>query len=289
MQLITRNPKRLFAFGCSFTNYFWTTWPEIIAYDLDIPYYNYGQSGGGNLYMSNMVCQADSIHNFNENDLIIICWTNVAREDRWVNGQWITPGNIYTQEIYDNKFIEKWSDPMGYLIRDLALIKLTKTLLSLKGCQFHFLAMCDILNLFNQNSNMTSIPENLKPNYEKLLTLYKDEIEFIQPSFFKILWNNDLQNHKFVPDESKGFTYFKDGHPYPDEHFRYLKKVFDEHVFDKKTILKICEVQKKFTDFIKERSQEFKRYWAIYELSHEYNCILRESVGIKSSEFIERI
>jgi hypothetical protein len=289
MHLITKMPKRLFAFGCSFTNYFWSTWPEIIAYDLNIPFYNYGESGAGNQYISNMVCQADSIHNFNENDLIIICWTNVAREDRWVNGRWIIPGNIYTQKFYDNEFIEKWADPIGYLIRDLSLIKLTKIFLSHRKCQFHFLSMCDIVTRFNQNDSKHMIPENLISKYDRLLTLYKDEIDFIRPSFFEILWENDIQKNKFIPNESKGFICFKDGHPYPEEHFRYLKNVFDQHNFDEKTTIKIDDVQKKFVNFIKEKSHKFGRCWAIYELPKEDNYMLNDSVRIKSSEFIEKI
>lgn len=289
MKLITKNPKRLFTFGCSFTHYFWSTWPEIIAYDLEIPLYNYGQSGAGNQYISNMVSQADSTYKFNEDDLVIISWTNVAREDRWVNGQWITPGNIYTQDIYEKKFVEKWSDPVGYLIRDLSLIKLTKSFLNYKKCQFHFFSMCDLAYQFNQNSSLNIVPQNIKSKYERLLDLYQTEISCILPSFYKILWDNDIHKNKFDIEESQGFNYFKDGHPYPEEHFKYLKLTFDEHTFSENTQNKILDVQEKFREFIKQKSVEIGKYWAIYELSKETNDRLVDLVRIKPSEVIEKV
>jgi len=289
MQLITKNPRRFFAFGCSFTHYYWSSWPEIIAFDLNIPFYNYGQSGAGNQYIANMVCQADAIHKFTKDDLIVVSWTNVAREDRWIDGQWITPGNIYTQGIYDNKFVEKWADPIGYLIRDLSSIKLIKQFLFRKGCEFHFLSMCNIVSIFDQSSGKGIVPEKLKSKYEKLLFLYDEEINFIQPSFFDILWNNDINKNKFALEESKGFTYFKDGHPYPEEHFVYLKNVFNQHTFNIETQLKIKEIQENFLKFIENKNQEFKKYWAVYELSKKDSDNLINLTKIKSSEIIEKI
>ena len=39
---------RLIVFGCSFTDYAWPTWADIIAYDLGCEYENWAQGGGGN-------------------------------------------------------------------------------------------------------------------------------------------------------------------------------------------------------------------------------------------------
>ena len=82
MKLITRPPKRIFTFGCSFVEYYWATWAEILGKDLGIPLYNFGKSGGGNQYIANTFAQANAVYNFNEDDLIIVSWTNVCREDR---------------------------------------------------------------------------------------------------------------------------------------------------------------------------------------------------------------
>jgi hypothetical protein len=41
--------KRAFLFGCSYTEYKWPTWANILKKDLDIPVYNWGLSGLGNV------------------------------------------------------------------------------------------------------------------------------------------------------------------------------------------------------------------------------------------------
>jgi hypothetical protein len=44
--------SRLFTFGCSFTNYRWSTWADCLAPEFDY-FENWGQSGGGNHYIFN--------------------------------------------------------------------------------------------------------------------------------------------------------------------------------------------------------------------------------------------
>ena len=67
MTNIAKVKGRLFTFGCSFTSYHWPTWANILAYDYDIPLYNYGLNGAGNQFIFNMLMQADSFNNFTEN------------------------------------------------------------------------------------------------------------------------------------------------------------------------------------------------------------------------------
>lgn len=199
--IINKPVKRLFTFGCSFTEYFWSAWPEIIALDLDVPLYNFGRSGAGNQYISNAVSQADSVYNFTEDDLVIVSWTNVCREDRWVKGKWVTPGNIFTQDEYDRTFINKWGDPIGYLLRDLSLIKLTGAFLKLKKCQYHFFSMVDIVNQIDQNNHKT-VDTEFNFVIERLSKNYQTELSEIQKSFFETLWSNDIYQHKILPDVS---------------------------------------------------------------------------------------
>jgi len=42
--------SRLFTFGCSYTNYRWSTWADCLAPEFDY-FENWGQSGGGNHYI----------------------------------------------------------------------------------------------------------------------------------------------------------------------------------------------------------------------------------------------
>ena len=42
--------SRLFTFGCSFTNYRWSSWADCLAPEFDY-FENWGQAGGGNHYI----------------------------------------------------------------------------------------------------------------------------------------------------------------------------------------------------------------------------------------------
>jgi hypothetical protein len=216
--LITRPVKRFFAFGCSFTEYHWTTWPEIVAEDLGIDeYYNFGKIGGGNEFIFNRLMQADQVFHFNENDLVIVCWTNSCREDRYTNGKWILPGNIYTQDEYSKDFIKKYYiNPEESLLHDFAYIKASRTLLEHKNTQWHFLQMLDLLKFPNQWETDIKMSAGFANLFEK-------EKLFLNPSFYEVLWENDLDNKFHL--ERKRFKYI-DYHPNPKEHFEYLKGVF---------------------------------------------------------------
>ena len=48
--------KRFFAIGCSFTEWFWPTWANIIAEEHPhLEFKSYAKPGAGNLYISTML------------------------------------------------------------------------------------------------------------------------------------------------------------------------------------------------------------------------------------------
>lgn len=229
VELIKSRPKRFFAFGCSFTNTISTGWADIIARELKVPYYNFAIGGAGNQFIFNRLMQADSYYNFNENDLVIVCWTNVSREDRVVNKQWIIPGNIYSQKVYDQKFVEKWADPLWYAIRDFATIKASSEFLSSKKLQYHFLKMIDFEILDQWH------PENrLENTSQELINLYKPYLDKVNRSYYDVLWGNDV-NLRFEIEKTEIGESFRDGHPSVAEHMRYLQAIFD-HKFSEDTV-----------------------------------------------------
>lgn len=160
--------KRVFIFGCSFTNYFWPTWANIITFETpQAEIFNFGQPGGGNLFISERVVAANTKYRFNEEDLVLIMWSTFFREDRYIKNGWNTPGNIYSQDFYDDKFIEKYTCVKGFVVRDLALISLVKNLLENTASDSFILRSVDVEY---QNENIY-FPEY---NMDKLVDLYKD-------------------------------------------------------------------------------------------------------------------
>jgi hypothetical protein len=202
--------KRLFTFGCSFTNYQWSTWADCLAPEFDY-FENWGQAGAGNQYIFNSIVEADLRNNFSNGDTVVVCWTNIYREDRYFKNKWNT---LFYEDSRLKSFIELCVDERGCLIRDLAVIAVIQNLLSNKpGVTWKFLSMCDITK--------EDVWANNDTVHQDIVTLYRSVIDSILPSFRSILrplgWGGDS------PDWIK--TRNHDPHPNPEEHLEYLDKV----------------------------------------------------------------
>lgn len=114
--------KRIFTFGCSFTEYQWPTWASIMQKDLDIPVYNWGLCGIGNRGILSKIVQCDIKYNFTKDDLIIVIWSSWTREDRYIDGRWRNHGNILNQDFYGKNFIEKFWDWENDIINNATCI-----------------------------------------------------------------------------------------------------------------------------------------------------------------------
>jgi hypothetical protein len=184
--------ERLFTFGCSFTNYKWPTWADILGRGYT-DFQNWGRGGGGNSFIFNSLIECHVRNTIAKDDTVCIMWTNVSREDRYVNDHWITPGNIYTQATYDEQFVKKFADVRGYYIRDLALIYAAQQLLQKIGCKYFFLSMVPI-----DNPNQYYI-DTAVDNIKDIVPYYKLVIDEIRPSVYEIVFNNDWWSRLFNP------------------------------------------------------------------------------------------
>lgn len=253
MKLYNEPPKRFFAFGCSFTQYGWPTWADFVALEAGpgTEYYNFGRSGAGNQYIANTIAQADSKYNFTKDDLVMVCWSNVHREDRiFYNEQetpaWTVPGNLTTQEFYDQEWLDKFGTcPDWFFMRDFASIHLVTGFLNKTNS--HQLSMVDIHNTWDQYL------ANDNPITEKNIgsIAFPAEKQKILPSFYKTLWNNKLGN-KLKNDMKRIHPCYADYHPTPDEHFLYLKKIFKKHKWSKSTALTEKVLMIEFVQYMKK-------------------------------------
>jgi hypothetical protein len=251
-ELYKVQPSRLFTFGCSFTDYYWATWANILAYELDCEFYNFGRSGAGNSYIANAVSQADLYYKFNQNDLIMICWTNISREDRWMhNHGWVTPGNIYSQDEYDSAFVKNYANEIHFALRDFSHIYLIDNLL-INKTQYHFFSMCNITDKFNQwkSNNINEL------NLSQLKKLYNPILIKFLPSFYEILWENNFDK-KIEKDKVLIDATFRDGHPTILEHYEFIIKTFS-YKFSKKSLRVIKETQYNWQNFVKNNVRKGK-------------------------------
>jgi len=230
--------KRFFAFGCSFTQYKWPTWADIIAQEIPESY-NYGLGGAGNSYCFSSLIEANQRHQFNSDDLVIITWTNCAREDRYLNKRWIGPGNIFTQTIYDQDWVKKFADVRGYFIRDMATIKATKLILDSLKVDHYFHSMVP-LQTVNQFDNK---PTN---NIQDIETFYADTLNCIKPSYYEVIFNFAWTSRQPRPTVWFNNKFNIDPHPTPDEHLEYLLKLHPGTMFKQSTL----DYSKEFTQRI---------------------------------------
>lgn len=185
--------NRFFAFGCSATSCNWPTWADIVARQHD-QYQNWALPGAGNPFIFYSVMEAIKRNNINKDDTVMIMWTNIGREDRYVKGTgWITPGSIYNQTIYSPEFVRDYADPTGYLIRDMAHLSAVRSLLDNIGCGYKF---------------FTTVPFNVPDDNifkvfsmdTKITNLYQDDIESVAPSVFEVVFNFDWYSRPGVKD-----------------------------------------------------------------------------------------
>ena len=78
---------RLFTFGCSFTQYLWPTWANVLGREF-AHFENWGRMAAGNQFIFNSLIECHLKKQLGPNDTVGIMWTNVFREDRYVNNQW---------------------------------------------------------------------------------------------------------------------------------------------------------------------------------------------------------
>jgi hypothetical protein len=225
-----KNYKRFFAFGCSFTQYHWPTWADIIGQEFST-YYNYGKCGAGNFFIFQSLTEAIVKHNINKDDLVMVMFSNVTREDRFVKKRgWVTPGNLYFQDEYDKKFLEKYLCDHGYLMRDLNLITGCKLALDAVGCDYKLMSMIPFDSKQSDSKKMS--------NVDYLLTFYEKVLTTIQPSVFDVVFDGDWNTRQPRPAYKVSWSkeLFVDNHPTPNEHLEYLQKVFPDIVLSDKTL-----------------------------------------------------
>jgi hypothetical protein len=220
--------KRLFIFGCSFSIYHWPTWANILHVDMpNVKFYNFARGGGGNLFIYSQIIAANQKYNFTEDDCIAVMWSTHGREDRYIENHWETPGNMWSQNIYDEKFVKKFVCVKGYLVRDLAIFKGSKIILN------SFLS--DTINMYSVPIDYDSKYLDNKNSINDLLVLYHDVVQDVTGTLYEL--NSDghggwINGHKYhwpgISSVDHPSKWFHDYHPNPSSYLTFLMhKGFD--------------------------------------------------------------
>lgn len=169
--------KRLFTFGCSFTNYWWPTWADILGQSFD-KHYNWGIASASNQYILNSLLECHAKQTITENDTVIIMWTFTDRESKINNAKW------------QHEMRQMRSDDSGYNMLTMYHMLAAKNTLDGLGCKYQFFTLQSIHFAYDTNAT------HMIGSIDSLLTV---------PSFKKLIYNNvwetrkdDLVNHSSV-------------------------------------------------------------------------------------------
>lgn len=141
---------RIFTFGCSYTGYCWPTWADILLQS-GVEGTNLGYTGIGNLAIANRVFH-QLTRDHQPDDLYIVAWSTVNREDRSRDGVWRAGGNVYNNRHYDENFLVDYWDDTDALNKTLMLIYFVNEMVRGK-VQFHQTSMFGADLMFDEYRN----------------------------------------------------------------------------------------------------------------------------------------
>jgi hypothetical protein len=122
--------SRLIFFGCSFTQYGWPTWANVIGYDQGIEYHNFGVAGLGNVGILHRMIEANAKLKFTDEDKIFILWSSWSREDRVRDQNWVAAGSIFNANNpeYSNYYIKRYWSFHNDIVKNATAIKIANDL-----------------------------------------------------------------------------------------------------------------------------------------------------------------
>jgi len=193
--------KRLFTFGCSFTNYCWPTWADIVSQDYDY-YENWGKLGAGNKFIYFSLLECHQRNCITADDTVMIMWSSQAREDRYIKNKWYTPGPVY--DHYSEHFLDNFVDADGYLLETVTYIQSSVNLFQSIGCNYHLLTMLplNISTCLNNRHWLDRFIKQVDPDTtEKILKLYAPALDTVKPSIYETVFDSDWHSRddKIIP------------------------------------------------------------------------------------------
>jgi hypothetical protein len=246
--------KRLFTFGCSFTEYIWPTWADILGQQHEY-FENWGLAGGGNLYIFNSIIEANQRHKFTREDTVIIMWSGMTRVDYYHTNTWCPQGGDF---VFDK------TDITGYEVINYAYIDTITKLFEAMGVNYTMLSLSEFVkegrsyDLYKSSiDKVTCYPHHSK---NKTINVNKNKIQETYyykliknnydrnkgaswPDFDEFFFNFNLELDKNIRSEierciktfKQGFRFlrdeveFQDSHPTPKEHLDCIQRLFPSY------------------------------------------------------------
>ena len=230
--------SRLFVLGCSFSNYAWPTWVDMLGLEFD-KFENWAFPGLGNRAIAERVAEIHARNQLTKDDTVIIQWTSHLRHDWHAtdnrhqdNAGWKTSGSIFNyinEELYNEKWIRTFWDENSYMMHTFNNILLTQNFLNGIGCNWRMTSM-GYINKMNSDYPDDTHGEKTKevniwesaPGLKIYETIFKDKSKWITP-VGSFAWTHETKPYKFISVQDKS-VFTEDRHPTIIQHNDYLNK-----------------------------------------------------------------
>ena len=276
---------RLYVLGCSFSNYAWPTWADMLGLEFD-EYENWAFPGLGNRAIAERVAEIHAKNKLTKDDTVVIQWTSHLRHDWHAtdtrhqdNAGWKPSGSLFNyinQEIFDEKWIKTFWSETSYIMHTFNNILLTQEFLNGIGCNWRMTSM-GYINKMNsdypdgEHGEQTSdinVWES-QPSLKVYKKIFDDETKWIMP-VGTFAWNHELKPYKFKSMQDQA-VFAIDRHPTIQQHKDYL----DKHVLPS---LGISQKQTKKTNYWIDTINK------LYETCHKDFDVFCENIEDKISD-----
>ena len=219
--------SRLFTFGCSYTNYPWKTWADILAEEYG-ELINLGQINGGNEQIFFKIINAHKKYLFSPQDTVAVCWTFYLRKDDYKINKWVPRDRPTAQDDWKGWFKKENVNPDEQWLRTVSYISAINKLIP---------SICNYICFSTIDYGLRSTEKVVTPwdNHETD-RLFAEEInQFTDNNYdtvFDISQDRDCKNRislELRPTDRYGGL---DEHPTPKEHLYFLEHVMKINVSD---------------------------------------------------------
>ena len=212
--------SRLFTFGCSYTHFYWPTHADLLGEQFD-QLHNWGLSGLGNRAICERLSECIIHNQFNDDDLIIVQWTDFHRYD-WHDPKnfgdfcnWRTGGNIWSKPVEIEWIKDTWNE-FSYTLHSMNFIHLGNVLTRQLPYKVYHTSMIDYKPI------LTNTP------FEKYLSVIDsnwilDFTTFCEQNNYKGVEHRQSYFDEIV--KNKVPKVFIDRHPTSDLYIKWIEEV----------------------------------------------------------------
>lgn len=297
--------KRLFVFGCSFTNYSWPTWADLLSLEYDY-YENWGICGAGNRAIAERVAECHALNTFSKNDTVIVQWSSHIRHD-WYKDYFNNEENTIEgwevhhespQYIKNRKNFEEIFSEKAYMMHTLNMLVLIQSLLSSTNCKWHMTSLGDIRNLGYDTVFSKKAPSEFDKKVTQSINLLDKESHILWDLFpefkfyKKLIWKDNSLNwldslfRTVKNNKDKIWIFDKDNHvdfhPTPCMHFEWLQHNIDlnnAYNNDRKYVVEKFQQLKDSKNFSSNEFLDVSEIMMEKLGSSKYPTLLKKKIG----------